>query len=188
MKLGQLYQTTSESLYFREMVKTKTMPKQNPRKNDLATKKGRAEISATLPRKSGPCVKYMPRKPSQLRKSAAATSRVGKANAVPTMGGIKKPHHDYPGTVALCEIRRYQRSTELLICKLPFSHLVREITQDFKTDLQFQREVVGALQEAVKAYLVGLFDDTNLCVIHARRVTIMPKDIQLARLIHGEWA
>ncbi|ROT68958.1 hypothetical protein C7M84_012813 [Penaeus vannamei] len=86
-----------------------------------------------------------------------------------------------PGTVALREIRRYQKSTELLIRKLPFQRLVREIAQDFKTDLRFQSSAVMALQEASEAYLVGLFEDTNLCAIHAKRVTIMPKDIQLAR-------
>ncbi|KAG7224654.1 hypothetical protein INR49_011407 [Caranx melampygus] len=82
-----------------------------------------------------------------------------------------------PGTVALREIRRYQKSTELLIRKLPFQRLVREIAQDFKTDLRFQSAAIGALQEASEAYLVGLFEDTNLCAIHAKRVTIMPKDI-----------
>uniref|UniRef100_A0A8C9QUP7 H3.Y histone 1 n=1 Tax=Scleropages formosus TaxID=113540 RepID=A0A8C9QUP7_SCLFO len=93
-----------------------------------------------------------------------------------------------PGTVALREIRRYQKSTELLIRKLPFQRLVREIAQDFKTDLRFQGAAIGALQEASEAYLVGLFEDTNLCAIHAKRVTIMPKDIQLARRIRGERA
>uniref|UniRef100_A0A803VF53 Histone H3 n=1 Tax=Ficedula albicollis TaxID=59894 RepID=A0A803VF53_FICAL len=93
-----------------------------------------------------------------------------------------------PGTVALREIRRYQKSTELLIRKLPFQRLVREIAQDFKTDLRFQSAAIGALQEASEAYLVGLFEDTNLCAIHAKRVTIMPKDIQLARRIRGERA
>ncbi|KAK0166265.1 hypothetical protein PV328_004701 [Microctonus aethiopoides] len=78
--------------------------------------------------------------------------------------------------------------TELLIRKLPFQRLVREIAQDFKTDLRFQSSAVMALQEASEAYLVGLFEDTNLCAIHAKRVTIMPKDIQLARRIRGERA
>ncbi|OEH79615.1 histone H3 [Cyclospora cayetanensis] len=81
---------------------------------------------------------------------------------------------------------RYQKSTDLLIRKLPFQRLVREIAQDFKTDLRFQSSAVLALQEAAEAYLVGLFEDTNLCAIHAKRVTIMPKDIQLARRIRGE--
>merc|ERR1712110_572840 len=82
---------------------------------------------------------------------------------------VKKPHRYRPGTVALREIRRYQKSTELLILKLPFQRLVREIAQDFKTDLRFQSAAIGALQEASEAYLVGLFEDTNLCAIHAKR-------------------
>ncbi|TPP62072.1 histone H3 [Fasciola gigantica] len=108
--------------------------------------------------------------------------------SAPATGGVKKPHRYRPGTVALREIRRYQKSTELLIRKLPFQRLVREIAQDFKTDLRFQSSAVSALQEASEAYLVGLFEDTNLCAIHAKRVTIMPKDIQLARRIRGERA
>ena len=92
--------------------------------------------------------------------------------------------------MALGEIRRYQKSTELLIRKLPFQRLVREIAQDFKKIffLWFQSAAIGALQEASETYLVGLFEDTNLCAIHAKRVTIMPKDIQLARRIRGERA
>ena len=100
--------------------------------------------------------------------------------------GPARPHRYRPGTVALREIQRYQKSTELLIRKLPFQRVVREIAQDFKTDLRFQGAALMALQEAAEAYLVGLFEDTNLCAIHARRVTIMPKDIQLARQIRGE--
>ncbi|XP_039766800.1 uncharacterized protein LOC100093316 [Ornithorhynchus anatinus] len=84
--------------------------------------------------------------------------------SAPATGGVKKPHRYRPGTVALREIRRYQKSTELLIRKLPFQRLVREIAQDFKTDLRFQSSAVMALQEASEAYLVGLFEDTNLCV------------------------
>lgn len=100
--------------------------------------------------------------------------------------GIKKPHRYKPGTVALREIRKYQKSTELLIRKQPFQRLVREIAQDTKIDLKFQSQAVLALQEAAEAYLVGLFEDTNLCAIHAKRVTIMPKDMQLARRLRGE--
>jgi len=108
--------------------------------------------------------------------------------SAPATGGVKKPHRYRPGTVALREIRRYQKSTDLLIRKLPFQRLVREIAQDFKSDLRFQGSAVLALQESAEAYLVGLFEDTNLCAIHAKRVTIMPKDIQLARRIRGERA
>ncbi|KAA8515703.1 hypothetical protein F0562_018686 [Nyssa sinensis] len=89
--------------------------------------------------------------------------------SAPATGGVKKPHRFRPGTVALREIRKYQKSTELLIRKLPFQRLVREIAQDFKTDLRFQSSAVAALQEAAEAYLVGLFEDTNLCAIHAKR-------------------
>ena len=88
--------------------------------------------------------------------------------------------------MALREIQRYQKSTKLLIRKLPFMRLVREIAQDFKTGLRFQSAAFAALQEAAEYYLVSLFKDTNLCAVHAKRVTIMPKDIQLARRIHGE--
>lgn len=101
-----------------------------------------------------------------------------------------KPHRFRPGTVALREIRRYQKTTDLLIRKAPFQRLVREIAHgwanDTMKDLRFQSSAVAALQEAAEAYLVGLFEDTNLCAIHAKRVTIMPKDMQLARRIRGE--
>ena len=90
--------------------------------------------------------------------------------------------------ISLREIRRYQKSTELLIHKLPFQRIVREFAQDFKTDLLFQISAVMALQEASEAYLVCLFEDTNLCAIHVKRVNIMHKDIQLARRIRGERA
>merc|ERR1712134_58017 len=101
-------------------------------------------------------------------------------------GGVKRAHRFRPGTVALREIRKFQKSTELLIRKLPFQRLVRDIAGNFKNDLRFQSSAVLALQEASEAYMVGLFEDTNLCAIHAKRVTIMPKDMQLARRIRGE--
>nr|ACG30033.1 histone H3 [Zea mays] len=99
--------------------------------------------------------------------------------SAPATGGVKKPHRFRPGTVALREIRKYQKSTELLIRKLPFQRLVREIAQDFKTDLRFQSSAVSALQEAAEAYLVGLFEDTNLCAIHAKRVPSCPRTSSL---------
>lgn len=100
--------------------------------------------------------------------------------------GSKKTHRYRPGTVALREIRRYQKSTELLIRKLPFQRLVREIAQENKADLRFQSTAIAALQEAAESYLVTLFEDTNLCAIHAKRVTIFPRDMQLARRIRGD--
>jgi histone H3 len=106
----------------------------------------------------------------------------------PAVGGVKRPRRYRPGTVALREIRRFQKITDLLIKKLPFQRLVREIAQDYKVDIRFQSSAIMALQEAVEAYLVGIFEDTNLCAIHAKRVTILPKDMQLARRIRGERA
>ena len=99
----------------------------------------------------------------------------------------KKPRKYPPGTVALCETRRYQKSTELLIRKLPFQQLVRELAQDLgKMNIRFQSGAIMALQEALEAYLVGLLEDANLCTVHAKRVTIMTKDIQLVQWIWGE--
>ena len=146
------------------------------------------------------CISHLTKQPNNKMartKQTARKSTGGKAprkqlatkaarKSAPATGGVKKPHRYRPGTVALREIRRYQKSTDLLIRKLPFQRLVREIAQDFKSDLRFQGSAVLALQEAAEAYLVGLFEDTNLCAIHAKRVTIMPKDIQLARRIRGE--
>jgi histone H3 len=115
----------------------------------------------------------------------ALASKAARKSA-PATGGVKKAHRFRPGTVALREIRRYQKGTELLIRKLPFQRLVREVAMDFKTDLRFQSHAIMALQEASEAYLISIFEDTNLCAIHAKRVTIMPKDMQLARRIRGE--
>ena len=120
------------------------------------------------------------------RKQLANKAARKTANPAQDVGGVKKPHRFRPGTVALREIRKFQKSTELLLRKLPFQRLVREIAQEYKSDLRFQSQAVLALQEAAEAYMVGLFEDTNLCAIHAKRVTIMPKDIQLARRIRGE--
>ena len=97
----------------------------------------------------------------------------------------KKTHRYRPGTVALREIRQYQKSADLLIPKLSFQRLVREVAQEFGADVRFQSHALLALQEACEAYLTAVFEDTNLCAIHAKRVTIMAKDMQLARRIAG---
>lgn len=111
--------------------------------------------------------------------------------------GVKMPHKTKkngkksyrPGQLALKEIRRFQHSTEKLIRRLPFQRLVREIANDLKSQnidgLKFQSSALEALQEAAESYIVGLFEDTNLCAIHAKRVTIMPRDMQLAIRIRG---
>ena len=121
-----------------------------------------------------------------LRDSPAYSALVSGSRAAPgsrkqrMTGGVMKPHRYRPGTVALREIRKYQKTTELLIRKLPFQRLIRELSQEFKTDLRFQSNAILAMQESAEAYLIGLYEDTNICTIHAKRVTIMPKDMMLA--------
>ena len=133
-------------------------------------------------------------KREEKRKKATAKMAKKSGQKAPK-GGVKKRYRYRPGTVALKQIRQYQKSTDLLIRKLPFQRLVREIASDSEVirsplcgKVRFQSAAIMALQEATEAYLVGLFEDSNLCAIHARRVTIMPKDIQLARRIRGERA
>jgi histone H3 len=104
--------------------------------------------------------------------------------SAPALSGVKRPHRYRPGTVALREIRRFQKSTELLLRRRPFARLVREVAQDFKSNLRFNPDALLALQEATESFMVGLFEDSNRCAIHGKRVTLMPKDIQLAQFIH----
>ncbi|CCH44402.1 Histone H3.1 [Wickerhamomyces ciferrii] len=106
---------------------------------------------------------------------------------IPT--GRRKPRYK-PGTKALKEIRKFQKSTDLLIAKLPFARVVREVAMSYIGEdvaLRWQSVAILALQEAAEAFLVSLFEDTNLLALHAKRVTIMQKDIQLARRIRGTY-
>ncbi|GAA5942053.1 histone H3 family protein [Sporobolomyces koalae] len=119
----------------------------------------------------------------------------GKGKAPVKAPAAKKPHRFKPGTVALREIRHYQKSTDLLLRRLPFARLVREIATDFfdgdetgeHVGLRWQSSALLALQEATEAYLVHLFEDSNLCALHAKRVTIMQRDMQLVRRIRGDF-
>jgi histone H3 len=126
------------------------------------------------------------------RAKAPGSGRANKApkSSLPPMApgastGVKKPHKFRPGTVALREIRKYQKSTELLIRKLPFSRLVREVAADVREGMRFQSSAILALQEAAEMYLIGIMEEANLCAIHAKRITILPRDMQLARRIRG---
>jgi histone H3 len=121
--------------------------------------------------------------PKSTNRTSLATKTASKSR--PHTGPQQKRRRYRPGTVALREIRKYQKSTELLIRKLPFQRLVREIAHSFKTDARFQSAALLALQEATEAYIVSIFEDTQLCALHAKRVTIMPKDMQLAKRIRG---
>ena len=164
----------------------RSKPALNPGQRTGSLKVIQEELRKTLARK----------KAEEREAQAAKAAKAAKKSSMKApKGGVKRLHRFRPGTVALKEIRRYQKSTELLIRKLPFQQLVQEISGDHKVitsplcgKVRFQTLAIKALQEASEAYLVGLFEDTNLCAIHAKRVTIMPKDIQLARRIHGERA
>merc|ERR1712034_145174 len=113
----------------------------------------------------------------------------GKKKNVSFRKGDKRARRFKPGTRALREIRKYQKSTNLLIPKLPFSRLIREVATSIagsNTELRFQSVALLALQEATEAYLVTLMEDSLLAAIHAKRVTVMVKDLSLARRIRGE--
>ena len=134
----------------------------------------------------------MPKGKEVGRKISSKAKTMSKKTA-PAKGGIKKGEKGEgkrnrfrPGTVALREIRRYQKSTKMLLPRAPFHRLVRKITQDYDAELRFASQALIALQEASEAYLVGIFEDTNLCAIHAKRATIMKKDMELARRIRGD--
>lgn len=142
-----------------------------------------ARPSPASVRRSLPAGKTLP---AGRRKRISAASDIEPGDPLPN----KRKHRYRPGTRALLEIRKYQRSTDLLMRKLPFSRLVREIALTLRPageGMRWQSQAIMALQEASEAFLVHLFEDTNLCAIHAKRVTIMQKDIQLARRIRGAW-
>ena len=160
-------------------------PALNPGQRSGSLKVIQEELRKTMARK----------KAAEREAQAVKAAKAAKKSSVKAPKAAKRLHRFRPGTVALKEIQRYQKSTELLIQKLPFQRLVREISGDHDVitsplcgKVRFQSLAIAALQEASEAYLVGLFEDTNLCAIHAKQVTIMPKDIQLARRIRGERA
>ena len=112
-------------------------------------------------------------------------------NRVPVRGGVKKPHRYRPGTVALREIRRYQKSTDLLILKKPFGRVVKDYANDKNItgakgdEFRYQGTALLANQEMAEAMLVRKLEGANLAAIHGKRVTVMPKDIQLVKKMQG---
>jgi len=155
-------------------------------KTTTTTHAQRAEKSGRKSLPSHSKSSKQPRKSLEKKRTSDAVSDAAKP---------KKPHRYRPGTVALREIRHFQKSTDLLMRKLPFARLVREIAMDFAVAtedgaaLRWQSSALLALQEAAEAYLVHIFEDTNLCAIHAKRVTIMKRDMELARRLRGgPWA
>ena len=125
-------------------------------------------------------------------KAKAATKKVSASKSIkktaPAAGGMKERRkaRSRPGTVVLREVKRYQKSIDMLLPKAAFQRLVRGITADMDHELRFQSQALLALQEATEAYIVGVFEDTNLCAIHAKRMTVMKKDMDLARRIRGD--
>eukprot|EP00301_Raphidiophrys_heterophryoidea_P022236 c6442_g1_i1.p1 GENE.c6442_g1_i1~~c6442_g1_i1.p1 ORF type:complete len:144 (+),score=16.91 c6442_g1_i1:53-484(+) len=123
-----------------------------------------------------------------VEQDARRSSKSKPSQDLDTPQRVSKRRRHRPGVVALREIRKYQKTTSFLILRLPFARLVKEIVLLYTpVGIQFrmQARALEALQEAAEAYLVHLFEDANLCTIHAKRVTVMPKDIQLARRIRG---
>ena len=169
------------------MARTKHTPK-NPQLHRPVIARGR---DVQPPRKDIP---QAPRKGGKQPRKGIIHKMLRKGMR-PT-GGIKKPHRYRPGMVALREIRRYQTSTENLIRRTPFQKLIREISQEYRicpdgpgtpsVQVRFQLTAIAALQEAAESYLVGLFEDVTLLAIHAKRVTIMPRDIRRAVRICGD--
>ena len=109
-----------------------------------------------------------------------------KAASGNSKSGMKKSYRWKPGTVALRQVKKLQKSTELLIAKAPFSRLVREVAESGKAGLRFQSSAVAAIQEATEAFVVSLLSDANLTALHANRVTALPRDLQLVRRLRGE--
>ena len=119
------------------------------------------------------------------RSMAGKKGRSPMKKTAPAAGGRKKIRYR-PGTVALREIRRYQKTTSNLLPRAAFQRVVRGVARGFDSDLRFASQALVALQEAAEAYLVGIFEDANMCALHANRVTIMRKDMDLARRIRGD--
>ena len=128
----------------------------------------------------------MSRTKETARAKRSITSKKSK-KAPKAASGVKRAQRRWrPGTVALREVKKYQRSTEMLIQRAPFQRLVREVSGAQKEGLRFQSSAILAIQEACEAYVVSVLADTNLACIHAKRVTIQPKDVQLALRLRGE--
>ncbi|KAJ8646472.1 hypothetical protein MRB53_008220 [Persea americana] len=118
--------------------------------------------------------------------STPGNARRSEGPGTSTERSQKKPHRYRPGTVALREIRKYQKSFTLLIPAAPFIRCVREISNMYSREVtRWTAEALIAIQEAAEAHLVSLFEDSMLCAIHAKRVTLMRKDFELARRIGG---
>ncbi|KAL3624401.1 centromeric histone H3 [Castilleja foliolosa] len=128
---------------------------------------------------AGPSTPTAEQSPKRSSRSAATPPR--------TDDGTRKKRRNRPGTVALREIRKYQKSWNLLIPAAPFIRVVKEISfHEAPSITRWQAEALVALQEAAEDYIVQLFGEAVLCAVHAKRVTLMSKDFELARRIGGK--
>jgi histone H3/H4 len=118
------------------------------------------------------------------KSSKSITKKAKKAST--GAAGVKRVHRFRPGTVALRQIKKLQKSTDLLMQKAPFQRLVRAKAQEQKNGLRFAASALAALQESTESYIISLLGDANLCSLHAKRVTAMPSDLNLARRLRGE--
>lgn len=122
------------------------------------------------------------------KKAPKAGKTVATAGADGGEAKARKPHRYHPGTVSLREIRRYQRSTDLLMRKSPVQRVIRQIAQTSagpEVDVRFQRSAILALHEACESYLTGLFANANTIAIHSKRVTVEASDLLLAKELKG---
>nr|UHA57731.1 histone H3.6 [Crypthecodinium cohnii] len=160
----------------------------------MIAQKSSSTSSIVVAAKAGKAPGKVPGKaPGKAFREQLAGKAPRKQTTVPGADGarlnrVKRSHRLKSGQVALREIKQYQKSTDLLLLKLPFQRLIKELCEEtLKVEVRFQAQAILALQEATEAYLVGLFEDTNLCAVHAKRVTIMPRDLELARRLRGEF-
>ena len=156
-------------------------------KNAVSKMPSKAKAKAAKSKSKSPAKKVAkPKSKSPNKAKAAGSKSPKKSQKTSSQPKERKKPRFKPGTVALREIRKYQKSTDLLLLRAPFQRIVREITGTYDPDLRFASQALIALQEATEAYLVGIFEDTNLCAIHAKRVTVQKKDMELARRIRGD--
>jgi histone H3 len=135
-----------------------------------------------IPKKNAP----KPKRPSKKPSKKLPTKGFGKDGFVPAKGGVKKPHRYRPGTARLREIRKQQKDTDLILSRAPFTRLTREVMQDFKDGQRIGVDALSVLQGGIESYMIDILREANLAALHARRTTVMPKDIQLVRRIRKE--
>ena len=163
----------------KQIVKAKPNPKL--RRSSRLKEKKKVRFSLSEDKDSSDDELSKPSKSPRKMPRRVSSTKLATRSSSKAFPAVMRPHRYRPGTVALREIRKYQKSTELLIGKSAFARLVREIAQKYKNEVRFQSSAILCIQEAAEAYIVELLEDTNLCAIHARSCSIRPKDLQIAK-------